>query len=222
MTNQAASDVDVAPPRAPEPEGPAGAPDEASARWLPFVDGLRAFVARRVPEADVDDVAQEVFLRLHRASDRLATVERPEAWVYGVARHAIADHFRHTYGPDGSRNAEPVEEDQLVAEAPPEPGFDSFDGDHGVHEEVLSWLRPLAEWLPDGYRQALVMADFEDRTQAEVAEELGLSLSGAKSRVQRARRMLGEDLRRCCEVVLGPEGRVVEFRRREPDSCGCD
>jgi RNA polymerase sigma-70 factor (ECF subfamily) len=62
-------------------------------------------------------------------------------------------------------------------------GFASFGGDHSVHEEVLSWLRPMAEELPEKYRQALVLADFEGLTQRQVAESLDLSLSGAKSRV---------------------------------------
>jgi RNA polymerase sigma-70 factor (ECF subfamily) len=58
------------------------------------------------------------------------------------------------------------------------------------------------------------MADVEGRLQAEVAETLGLSVSGAKSRIQRARRKLGEVLAACCAVEFGPDGRVSGFERQ--------
>ena len=73
----------------------------------------------------------------------------------------------------------------------------------------------MAGQLEEMYRRPLIMADFEGHTQPEVADELGLSLSGAKSRVQRARRKLGALLKECCEIEFSPEGRAQAFRRRE-------
>lgn len=185
---------------------------DPTAHWWPFVAGVRAFVARRVPAQDVDDVAQEVMVRLHRGAASLREAERAESWVYGVARRTVADYYRGR-----SVGGESVIEEALPADEAPRKGFGSFPGEHSVHEEVLSWLRPMAEELPKRYREALLLADFEDHTQQEVADELGLSLSGAKSRVQRARVMLGEHLRRCCEIELGADGEVADFRRRERD-----
>jgi RNA polymerase sigma-70 factor, ECF subfamily len=187
------------------------------AHWRPFVAGLRAFVARRVPARDAEDVAQEVLVRLHQGAASLRDASRAESWVYGVARRTIADYFRSR---EPAASAEPAAraEELPAPDGPPARGFGAFAGDHSVHEEVLSWLRPMAEELPEPYRRALLMADFEGRPQREVAAELGLSLSGAKSRVQRARALLGTRLRRCCEIELGPEGRVLDFRRRD---CEC-
>ena len=188
---------------------------EGTSHWQPFVDGLRAFVARRVPAQDAEDVAQDVLVRLHRNASTLRDSSRAESWVYAIARRVIVDYYR-------SRRPGEVLDD-LVPDEVADPadaarrGFATFDGGHSVHEEVLSWLRPMADELPESYRDALVMADFEGRPQKEVAEALGISLSGAKSRVQRARAMLGEHLRRCCEVELGPDGEVVDFRRRHCD-----
>lgn len=76
----------------------------------------------------------------------------------------------------------------------------------------------MVEELPHPYRHALLSTDFGEQTQAQLAQELGISLSGAKSRVQRARKMLGEALRRCCEVEIGGDGRVSDFRRKD---CRC-
>lgn len=194
---------------------PERASAEGASHWQPFVDGLRAFVARRVPAQDAEDVAQDVLVRLHRNASTLRDTSRAESWVYAIARRVIVDYYR-------SRRPEEAPEDAALdgvadpAEAVRR-GFGTFEGGHSVHEEVLSWLRPMADELPETYRDALVMADFEGKPQKEVAEALGISLSGAKSRVQRARAMLGENLRRCCEVELGPGGEVVDFRRRRCD-----
>ena len=183
-------------------------PTRPSEVWEPFVDALRAFVARRVPSADVDDVLQDVLLRLHQAAHTLRDDEKAEAWVYGVARRTVADHFRQRATPAGTDDAS-----ALADPAVPPENLAAFQGKHDVHEEVLSWLRPFAQALPEPDRTALLLADFQGRTQQEVADHLGLSLSGAKSRVQRARAKLGDALRACCEVEFGPDARARAFRR---------
>ncbi|PQJ35435.1 hypothetical protein BSZ35_13215 [Salinibacter sp. 10B] len=186
-----------------------------TAVWRPFVDGLRSFIGRRVPTADAEDVLQDTLLRLHEGTDSLRNADRAEAWVFSIARRAIADYFRQEERRpvDTSVNAPTVET------PPSSENLAPYDGDHDPHEEVLSWLRPMAEELPEMYRRPLLMADFEGYTQQAVADEIGLSLSGAKSRVQRARVKLRERLMRCCEIEFGPEGRAVAFRRRRTDSC---
>ena len=197
----------------PQPDPAPGAP--RAPRWQSFIDGLRRFVARRVPPADAEDVAQDALLRIHQGFAGLRDVERTQAWVFGIARRAVADYYRARRPPGEGVEVDP---DTLADSADgPEASLADFDGDHSVHEEVVSWLRPIAESLPEKYRDALLMADFDGRTQREVAAELGLSLSGAKSRVQRARRMLAEDLERCCRVEVDSQGRARGFERNDCD-----
>lgn len=195
----------------------ASSPAEVSseeAPWRPFVDGLHAFVAGRVPDADAEDVLQDTLVRLHEGASSLRDADRAEAWVFSIARRAIADYYREEERRPVDGTAGTAED--VVEEASPRmENLAEYDGTHDVHEEVLSWLRPMAETLPEMYRRPLIMADFEGHTQQNVADELGLSLSGAKSRVQRARVKLRDRLERCCEVEFGPEGRAVAFRRRE-------
>ena len=62
--------------------------------WLALYDRLHAFIARRVAPADVDDLVQEVFLRIHRRIDTLDESDRLDAWAYQITRNAIIDHYR--------------------------------------------------------------------------------------------------------------------------------
>ena len=63
----------------------------------------------------------------------------------------------------------------------------------------------LIREIPEPYQQAIRLSELEGQTQRELAGQLGLSHSGAKSRVQRARSMLKKQLERCC---------VLQFDRR--------
>lgn len=186
-----------------------------TAVWRPFVDGLRSFIMSRVPSADAEDVLQDTLIRLHENASSLRDADRAEAWVFSIARRAIADYFRQ----EERRPVDPSVDEPMVETDPSPENLAPYEGDHDPHEEVLSWLRPMAEELPEMYRRPLIMADFEGHTQQAVADEIGLSLSGAKSRVQRARTKLRDILTRCCEIEFGPEGRAVAFRRRETDPC---
>jgi RNA polymerase sigma-70 factor (ECF subfamily) len=65
-------------------------------------------------------------------------------------------------------------------------------------------------------RTALWLADGLGRPQAEVAAHLGVGLSGAKSRIQRARRRLSDRLARCCAVERDARGRAQTLVPRDP------
>ena len=63
--------------------------------WQEMHAGIRAFVGRRIRQtADVEDVVQHVFLRVHQGLPSLRDAERVHAWVYRTATHAIADYYR--------------------------------------------------------------------------------------------------------------------------------
>jgi RNA polymerase sigma-70 factor (ECF subfamily) len=180
--------------------------------WNQFTKSLRAFVSRRVPASDVNDVVQEIFLRAARGISGLRDDERTGAWLLTIARRVIADFYSKRPRSPVAKSDEPSGE-HLDEQATQPANLEPYEGEHDVHEEVLSWLRPFAENIDEPYRTALIRADFEEIPQKQLAKELGLSDSGLKSRVQRARAMVGEALRRCCEVEFGEKGRAVAFRR---------
>ena len=175
--------------------------------WQELGGRIKAFIRQRIDhQQDVEDLLQEVFLKIHQEACSVKDREKAQAWVYRIARNTVVDHYRAKGR--GPRAGElPLE----LAEQSPADEIDAGD----VHEEVLSWLEPMIQNLPSKYSQALRLADIEGLTQQQVADRLGLSLSGAKSRVQRARVQLGEMLQACCRIELGMDGRVVEYRRNQ-------
>ena len=166
---------------------------------------LRPFVSRRVrSEADVDDVVQDVFLRMHRGLGQLREEERFGPWVYRIARSAIADHRRAMAR---HRVVDPQGRDEIAT--------DAEGDDPTVERELASSVATFIAVLPSAYREALTLTELEGLTQNEAAARLGLSLSGMKSRVQRGRAMLRASLEDCCHIALDVRGRVVECEPRE-------
>ncbi len=189
--------------------------------WRKFSDQVRGFIQSKVSnDQEAEDVLQDIFIRIHKGIDDLRHEDRVQSWVFGIARRALADHYRQK----GRDKEEPAGDDiRTGGDEDVTLDLNKFEGEHDVHEEVLSWLIPMIDELPGKYGKPLKMADVEGKTQQEVADHLGLSLSGAKSRVQRARQKLGEVLAACCEVQFGEEGRAVAYRKvrdeDEEESC---
>ena len=90
-----------------------------------------------------------------------------------------------------------------------------------LRTELAGCLRPMIERLSGEYRQAMILIDLEGLTQQEAAAQLGLSLSGMKSRVQRGRRQLKEMLEACCTIELDRRRGVADYdlRDQQDDSC---
>ncbi|MGB8332772.1 MAG: sigma-70 family RNA polymerase sigma factor [Polyangiales bacterium] len=180
--------------------------------WRELEAKLRPFVAKRVPEAEVDDVVQEVFVRMQRGLPSLRDDQRFGPWVYQVARSAIVDHVRTM-----ARHPRATGE-------PPEPSHHPDDRHDGAAErEVAMYAALFVSMLPSPYREALTLTELEGLTQKEAAEMLGLSLSGMKSRVQRGRGKLRTALEDCCHIALDARRRVIGCEPRPngklPDGC---
>lgn len=177
--------------------------------WQELTVDLQKFIGRRVTNtADAEDVLQETLVKIHRNLDRLAAGSNIYAWVYQVTRNAIVDYHRKQQTNVSLDSADNLPED-----------FAATATARDVLGEIADCLRPMVAQLPAGYREALVLADLEGVTQAEIATRLGLSLSGAKSRVQRAREQLKKILFECCQFEFDCRGKVVDYQCRNPHKC---
>jgi RNA polymerase sigma-70 factor, ECF subfamily len=185
--------------------------------WAQLHANIRSFVGRRLGNAaDVDDVVQRVFLQLHRALPTLRDHDRVPGWIYRTARNAIADHYR---APAHRREVSAGDIHDLAETAPAENDTASAADESSAVHELAGCMRPLLEALPLVDQETLGLVEFQGVAQSEAARRLGLSVSGMKSRVQRARHRLKALLEDCCRVELDRRSRIVSYEARRPDSC---
>jgi RNA polymerase sigma-70 factor (ECF subfamily) len=185
------------------------APGAATPVYLALKDGLRRFVARRVHPGHVEDLVQDIMLRMHERAADLRDDARVPGWAFRIAQSVVADHHRaKKYGAEASSGS------AVAADELPDPKDEAGN----VNEVVAGWLGPLLGLLPDEYGEAVQLVDVQGLTHKEYAERAGLSLSGAKSRVQRGRRMIEEMVRACCDLEVDARGNVIGYERR---ACHC-
>lgn len=177
--------------------------------WTHLSADLRRFIRRRVSDDHVaDDLLQETFVRVHRNMGTLQEADRLAAWVYQIARNVINDHHRK----------EATNTTVALADADPA----DYCDDHlsQLRCRGAGWLDEMIRSLPEGYREAVQLAEIQGLSQQDVADRLGLSLSGAKSRIQRGRAMLKGVLEQCCHFEFDGRGNMMDYEPK-PDRKVC-
>ena len=155
-------------------------------------EGITGYVRKRVNDPmAVEDIVQDIFLKAHTKVRELRDDSKMAPWLYRIARNRVIDHYR---------------ERKSTKELPEElPDLNSLnDG-----TEIFTCLHTLISSLPNKYREPLFLSDVEGVKQGDIAEQLGLSPSGARSRVQRARKMVKERFDACCVHYICEDGHTV-------------
>lgn len=168
--------------------------------WNEFSNRLKEFILKRVNnEHDAEDILQDVFCKIHDNISKLEAEYKLQAWVYQITRNTVIDYYRRR-------------EVMLKISDIPENMVDEPSAD--VSNAIVSCLEPMINNLPEKYREAIILTHVEGLTQKEMAEKIGLSLSGAKSRVQRAREKLREMFLECCHFEFDRQGHILEYKHK--------
>jgi RNA polymerase sigma-70 factor (ECF subfamily) len=140
---------------------------------------VMSYLARYVPQPDIEDVMQKVFYELWRVHERYDPNLSLRGWVLGIARKRAIDHLRKR-------------RDVVV----PLDSMREITGEDGREvAERLVWadeVRSALDLLPDLQRQVIELAYFDGYTQTEVARVLDIPLGTVKTRTSRGlQRMAG-------------------------------
>lgn len=170
--------------------------------WEDIHDELYAFVRSRLPdEAAAKDVTQDVFLTLQTKLPQLRNRDKVGSWLFQIARHAVADHYRREQRKGGVGLPESIEAPTLATD--------------DRTEEFARCIPAMLELLPPIYREALRLTEIEGLSQKELAERLGIPYPTAKSRVQRGKDQLKTILLQCCRISTDVYGNVLDYEKRD-------
>jgi len=170
-----------------------------------FHPKILRYLARLAGEQEAEDLAQETFVKVHRALENFRGESQLSTWLYRIATNTAMDKLR---SPSFQRIA------QL------RPSDDSIEGDQAggvdwavlvkegkplvekqlIREEMNDCIRGYVEKLPETYRAVLALSEYEGLKNNEIAEILGVTLDTVKIRLHRARAKLKEELETNCEI----------------------
>lgn len=173
---------------------------EIAAIWTDLHEELKSFIQKKVNDAELSqDLLQEVFLKIHLNIHTLADCSKLTAWVYQITRNTIADYFRK------KKPVDSLEHFDLAEQEANEPLYAALS--HFLNQKIAA--------LPAPYKQAILLTSFQDYSQIALAEELKLSYSGAKTRVQRGKEKLKESLLNCPNVESDPHQKILDYHTPE-------
>lgn len=181
---------------------------EARGAWRELEARLRPYVARRLAAScDVDDVVQDVFVRMHRGLADLRDSDRFGGWVYTIAEHAVADHLRKRARHLVAGHSNVQLEDEVA---------EWHDAGGALEADLAECVTLFVSRLTSPYRDAITLTELQGLTQKDAAEMLGLSPSCTKSRVHRGREQIRRMFEECCEISVDARGHIVDCTPRLP------
>ncbi|MGR4893562.1 RNA polymerase sigma factor [Sphingopyxis sp. LARHCG72] len=145
---------------------------------------LRPYLAQHAPRDDVEDLLQEVMLRLHQR-EASEDIHNPTAYAYQTARSVLADRARRNVTRRRDSHYELDEMHHPVELLTPERVLSG-------REQVDLFVTTL-EAMPDRTRNIFILHRFEEMSYADIADHIGISLSAVGKHMVRALRRLAEE-----------------------------
>ena len=141
-----------------------------------------------IPNADAEDIAQEVFVIVHRRLDSYEGRASVKAWVFGIVRGVVANARR-------ALQRQRVRASGTAAEAA-DPTSEHHPQARAEKAESVRILYDILAELDDDKREVFVLAELEQLAVPEIAQALGINVNTTYSRLRAARRQFTEASRR--------------------------
>jgi len=147
----------------------------------PLLPAVRRFLMKRARPEDVDDLMQDVAIRMHvREGDR--EIANMEGYVFQVAQSVLTDRARRDKVRQRGQHVTLEENDHPVEGRSPERVL--------LGKERWSRLIAAVGELPERTRQAFVLHRFEEMSYAAIARHMGISVSAVEKHIMKAIRAL--------------------------------
>jgi RNA polymerase sigma-70 factor, ECF subfamily len=175
--------------------------------WKEFHNRISAFVNRRIYDKELsEDCVQDVFIKINNGLTTLRDESKFESWIFQIARNTIADFNRAKI----KNSTVPIDD------------YDKeIEHEENINSEVAEWIIPFIKQLPPKYSNPLMLYEIKGLSQQEIAEKENISLSGAKSRIQRGRVKLKDAINECCKLEIDNHGNILDYTKRENNCKKC-
>jgi RNA polymerase sigma-70 factor, ECF subfamily len=175
--------------------------------WGIYQNSLLRYITDKVQNKyDAEDILQDVFIKVHQNFHNIKDKSSIQTYIYQTAKNTIIDYYRRIQ----DIPLETVEfSDEFIS-----------DGENlGLYKELSRCLKNILEDLPEKYQKSIKLYDINGKKHKDVSEQLKLTISGSKTRVQRGRHKLKEMLLECCDFEFDALGNVINYKQKNNDKC---
>ncbi|MBS1601323.1 MAG: sigma-70 family RNA polymerase sigma factor [Bacteroidetes bacterium] len=172
--------------------------------WAIHGPKIAEYICQKTNHQDhCHDLLQDVYLKVQKHVAKIEKAQNMLPYILRMAHNVVNDYYR-------AKPTTAVIDDSAMRDCCSAPAMD-----HPNARLADNFLKELIDSLPTLYRHALVRTELEGISQKQLAAELGISYSGAKSRVQRAKEMIRQSIIGCCGYQFDRYGNVISC-------CGSD
>lgn len=177
-----------------------------------FQPKIYRYLCNLCGEADAHDLTQTVFLKVSRSLESFRGESSLATWIYRIATNVAHDHSHSSLAKQ--REAELPLEDTGPANDFPDSDHPPADREY-VRREMNACIRGVVDQMPENYRTVLILSEFEELTNPEIVEVLGMSIDTVKIRLHRARVHLRKALERECSLYHDERNELMCDRKTE-------
>ncbi len=175
--------------------------NDVTSIWSEFHKELKSFVYNKTRNSDdTDDILQEVFIKIIRNISKVKHSKNLRQYLYGIVRNTVNDYFK---------NQKKTSPDSEIPDLLSEQEIQTLNA-----TVAECCIKPFINKLPGTYKDALLITEFQNISQKELAKQLNISYSGLKSRVQRGKEKLKELILSCCTYEVDPYGNLLDDNER--------
>jgi len=156
---------------------------------------IKRYLTHVAGEAEAADLTQTVFLKVSRSLDTFRGDSSLATWIYRIATNTAHDHAVSSLA--RQNNGEKLFDDDDSVDDLPDSGFPGTDREY-IRREMNACIRGIVDQLPENYRTILILSEFEEIPNAEIAAILDISLDIVKIRLHRGRTALRKAMESHC------------------------
>ena len=174
--------------------------------WKEYSTALKRFLHAKISnEADVDDLLQDILIKTYNNLAAVKTQKSVKSWLFQIANNTIIDYYRKKGRVQDANIEENWAEDDVQE----------------ITIDLSNCISPFINALPEENANLLTAIDVNNQSQKEYAEQLGISYSTLKSRVQKSRGLLKKVFDDCCHFKIDKIGNVYDYevKTKKYDSC---
>lgn len=179
--------------------------------WNDFSNDLLKYINSKVNDKYLsEDILQEVFVKVYKNIYKLEDQTNIKSWLFTITKNTIIDFYR--------KNKEiAVESDVLehFLELESDKEIDNFNN------EIGNCLKMMIYELPHIHQEAIELYENKGMKHKEIAEQLDITVSASKNRLNRAKRKLIEFMLKCCDFEIDVFGNVIDYNLRNKKSSNC-
>jgi RNA polymerase sigma-70 factor (ECF subfamily) len=175
--------------------------------WLEYNAALKRFLYAKVEnKADVDDLLQDILIKTYSNLDALKKQKSVKSWLFQIANNTIIDYYR--------------KQGRALAASANE--LSPFNDIQNSEIDLSHCISPFINALPEEHANLLTAIDINNQSQKQYAEQLGVSYSTLKSRVQKSRSLLKQVFDDCCHFKIDKIGNIYDYDPKTKKQPTCD